>query len=161
MVVDLDGPPCHGQLPEPRLPGGGRVGHRAGRAGGRGGSRRAGPTRRSAARSRTGREITGALVTELAHDGDRGGARRCAERRAALGVGIANVVNIFNPEVIVDRRRRDRAPASCCSSPPREVVAARALPPSRDVVRDRARRGSARSRGCSARRCWRSDARWR
>ena len=37
--------------------------------------------------------------------------------------------NIFNPEVVVDRRRRDRAPASCCSARRARRSRARALPP--------------------------------
>ena len=43
MVIDEDGPPLPGQLPQPRLPGGGRLGH---------GARRA-RARRAAARSPT------------------------------------------------------------------------------------------------------------
>ena len=52
-------------------------------------------------RSAAGREITGGLVTELAHDGDAVARAVLAEIGPRLGVGLAGVVNIFNPEVIV------------------------------------------------------------
>ena len=48
-----------------------------------------------------GREIAGPLVTELAYDGDaaaRGVLTRLGEW---LGLGLASLVNIFNPDVVV------------------------------------------------------------
>jgi glucokinase len=48
-----------------------------------------------------GREITGPLVTELAHDGDAA-ARAVLERIGRwLGVGITSLINIFDPDVVV------------------------------------------------------------
>ena len=56
---------------------------------------------RAAARAPSS-EITGGIVTELAHDGDaaraRGARPRSGER---LGFGLVGLVNTFNPEVIV------------------------------------------------------------
>ena len=48
-----------------------------------------------------GHAITGLLVTELAHDGDPAARDVVALMGTSLGVGIANIVNILNPEVIV------------------------------------------------------------
>ena len=89
-----------GQLPEPRLPGGGRA--RAPRWRARRAARSA--RRPDSALGRAlaaGREITGPLVTELAHDGDAVARDALGAIGERLGVGIANLVNIFNPEVVV------------------------------------------------------------
>ena len=51
-----------------------------------------------------------------------------------LGVGIAGYVNIFNPEVVVLGGGFARA-GDLVFEPARRVVAERALPPARDVVR--------------------------
>jgi glucokinase len=48
-----------------------------------------------------GREISGPLVTELAHDGDPDAVVLLEALGAWLGVGLVNVVNIFNPDVVV------------------------------------------------------------
>ncbi|MEA2397464.1 MAG: glucokinase, partial [Thermoleophilaceae bacterium] len=82
---------------------------------------------------REGREITGALVTELAHDGDaaaRGVLELVGER---LGAGIAGIVNAFNPEVVVIGGGAV-AGGDLLLEPARRVAAERALPPSRDQV---------------------------
>jgi glucokinase len=81
-----------------------------------------------------GRELTGALVTELAHDGDRAarGVLELIGRR--LGVGISNFVNVFNPEVVVLGGGVMGA-GELLLEPARREVAARALPPGRDAVR--------------------------
>src|SRR5204862_109879 len=50
---------------------------------------------------RAGREITGALVTELAHDGDETAREVLSLIGERLGVGITSIVNAFNPEVVV------------------------------------------------------------
>jgi glucokinase len=80
-----------------------------------------------------GRDITGALVTELAHEGDEPAREviRLIGRR--LGVGIANIVNIFNPDVVVIGGGVIAA-GELLLEPAREVLAERALPPSRDIV---------------------------
>jgi glucokinase len=52
----------------------------------------------------------------------------------ALGVGIANLVNIFNPEVVVIGGGVSEA-GDLLLDPAREVMARRALAPGRDAVR--------------------------
>lgn len=49
----------------------------------------------------SGREITGALVTELAHDGDEVAIGCVTLIASRLGVGVASMVNALNPEVVV------------------------------------------------------------
>jgi len=129
-VVEIDGPPCPC----------GNVGCleavASGTALGREGLRvargePAGPLGRALA---AGRPITGALVTELAHDGDRASRDLVALVGMRLGVGIANVLNIFAPEVVVIGGGVIAA-GELLLAPARQVVADRALPPSRDLVR--------------------------
>ena len=81
-----------------------------------------------------GREITGMLVTELAHDGDQAARDVVALMGMYLGVGIANVVNILNPEVVCVGGGVVAA-GDLLLEPARRVVAERALAPSRDEVR--------------------------
>jgi glucokinase len=130
MVVDVDGPPCAC----------GSVGClealASGTALGREGARVARAAHDSAlARAlESGREITGALVTELAHDGDRAARDVVALIGMRLGVGIANLVNLLNPSVVVVGGGMVAA-GDMLLEPVRTVVRERALPPSRDVVR--------------------------
>jgi glucokinase len=81
-----------------------------------------------------GREITGALATELAHDGDPVARDVVASMGHYLGIGLANVVNVLNPEVIVVGGGVIAA-GELLLDPARRVVAERALAPSRDQVR--------------------------
>jgi glucokinase len=81
-----------------------------------------------------GTEITGALVTELAHDGDPAARDVVALIGSRLGIGIASLVNVFNPQVVVVGGGVSAA-GELLLAPAREVVAQRALSPSRDVVR--------------------------
>jgi glucokinase len=80
------------------------------------------------------RELAGPLVTELAHDGDPAAIEAVALIGGNLGVAITSFVNIFNPEVVVVGGGVIAA-GDLLLAPARAVVAARALPPSRDVVR--------------------------
>ena len=151
MVVDLDGPPCQGACP-------GR-GHfecyASGNAIGRAGTDAAasGARRCARTRARRGRPITGALVTELAHDGDPSARAAVALIGHRLGCGIVTLVNVFNPELVVVGGGAIAAgelllePARAGGRAARDAVAARR-------GADRARRTSARRRGCSAPRCW-------
>lgn len=99
MVVDFDGPPCDGDCPG--------AGHyewyASGNAIGRAGqvSALAHPGSALAREHETGREITGALVTELAHDGDPYARDAIAEVGRKLGIGLVSLVNLLNPERIV------------------------------------------------------------
>ncbi len=128
MVVDEDGPPCQGNCPNhgcleasPRVP--------------RSPAKRCAwrappPTAGSVARLPQGREITGALVTELAHDGDTAARDVVALIGTRLGVGIGNLVNMLDPEVIVVGGGVIAA-GELLLAPAREVVLTRALPPAR------------------------------
>jgi glucokinase len=86
-----------------------------------------------------GTAITGMLVTELAHDGDPVARDVVARMGHYLGVGIANVVNILNPSVVVVGGGVIAA-GEMLLAPARAVVAERALAPSRDQVEIRATR---------------------
>jgi glucokinase len=81
-----------------------------------------------------GREITGMLATELAHDGDPVARDVVALVGYHLGVGLTNVVNILNPEFVVVGGGVIAA-GELLLEPARKVVAERALAPSRDQVR--------------------------
>lgn len=81
-----------------------------------------------------GRQITGMLATELAHDGDAAARDVIALAGTYLGIGIANIVNVLNPEVVVIGGGVVGA-GDLILEPARRVVAERALRPSRDQVR--------------------------
>jgi glucokinase len=81
-----------------------------------------------------GREITGMLATELAHDGDPVARNVVAAVGRYLGIGLSNVINILNPEVIVVGGGVIAA-GDLLLEPARQEVAERALAPSRDQVR--------------------------
>ena len=82
----------------------------------------------------SGRPITGALVTELAHDGDRAARDVVALLGTRLGVALAGIVNVVNPEVIVVGGGVIAA-GDMLLEPAREVLRERALLPGRDTVR--------------------------
>ena len=82
----------------------------------------------------SGRTITGALVTELAHDGDRAARDVVALLGTRLGVGLASLVNLLNPEVVVIGGGVIAA-GDMLLEPARGVLRDRALAPSRDTVR--------------------------
>ena len=54
-----------------------------------------------AAAAAEGREVTGALVTELAHDGDAASIEVIVEVGRRLGQGMVSIANIFNPQLII------------------------------------------------------------
>jgi glucokinase len=133
VVVDMDGPPCQGNCPNRGCLEVMASGSAIGREGAAAAERE--PESALGKELRGGRdEITGALVTELAHDGDpaaRGVLALIGER---LGVGIASIVNALNPEVVVIGGGVVAA-GDLLLEPARRVVAERALPPSREQVR--------------------------
>jgi glucokinase len=125
MVVWADGPPCGPGCPSrgclESLASGTALVREARRAAARhpdSGLGRAGAE---------GREIDGALVTELAAAGDGVAAAVLAEVGAWLGVGLVSLVNVFNPEVIVVGGGVSAA-GELLLGPARAVVAARAQP---------------------------------
>jgi glucokinase len=132
VVIEADGPPCPGACP-------GRGCLEAfvsGAALGREGRRVAEEDPRSALGRALagGTAVTGALVTEMAHDGDEVARGLIAAMGRSLGIGLTSFVNIFDPEVIVVGGGAIAA-GDLLLDPAREVVAERALPVPRDAVR--------------------------
>jgi glucokinase len=80
-----------------------------------------------------GLDLTAAQVGELAHDGHAVARTLVTEMGTRLGAGIANLVNAFNPQVVVVGGGV-LALGDLLLGPAREEVARRALPPSRDLV---------------------------
>lgn len=132
IVIDLDGPPCQGNCPnrgclealasgtalvrEASLAVAARPGTALGRA------------------LADGQALSGPLVTELASEGDPVaiGVLELIGRR--LGVGMASLVNVFNPEVIVIGGGVIAA-GEMLLAPARAEMRSRALAPGRDHVR--------------------------
>jgi glucokinase len=132
MVVDLHGPDCQGACPGRGclevMASGSAIG-REGIA-----AARREPASALGRRLADGREITGGIVTELAHDGDEAARSVLAEIGRRLGYGLVGVVNVFNPEVIVIGGGAIAA-GELLLEPARAVVMERALPPPREAVR--------------------------
>jgi glucokinase len=81
-----------------------------------------------------GRDVTGALVTELAHDGDEVAQSVLALVGRRLGVGLASLTNALDPEVIVIGGGAIAADEMLLQ-PAREEMRLRALPVPRSNVR--------------------------
>lgn len=81
-----------------------------------------------------GRQLVGPLVTELAYDGDAAALEAITLIGTNLGVALATLTNIFNPEVIVIGGGVIAA-GELLLAPARKVITERSLPPSRDYVR--------------------------
>jgi glucokinase len=131
MVVDLHGPDCQGECPGRGclevMASGSTIG-REGRA-----AAAAHPESALGRRVAADQEITGGIVTELAHAGDAAAASVLAQVGRRLGYGLVGVVNVFNPEMIVIGGGAIAA-GEMLLAPAREVVAERALPPMREMV---------------------------
>jgi glucokinase len=99
MVIDMNGPRCQGNCPN--------RGCLEAVASGTALIREAEVIARERPASAMGVELLrrgtlpGPLITELAHDGDEGAREALAIIGRRLGVGIANYMNIFEPEVVV------------------------------------------------------------
>jgi len=131
MVVDLHGPDCQGSCPGRGclevMASGSTIG-REGRA-----AAAALPESALGRRLAADQEITGGIVTELAHAGDAAATAVLAQIGRRLGYGLVGVVNVFNPELIVIGGGAIAA-GELLLEPAREVVAERALPPAREMV---------------------------
>jgi glucokinase len=132
MVVNADGPPCHGHCPnfgclEVMASGTALVRYVSLAV-----SRR--PDTPIGRALEEGRELTGPLVTELAEQGDPVARDAITAIGRNLGIGLANVVNIFNPEVIVIGGGVIGA-GELLLEPARAEMTRRALAPGRDEVR--------------------------
>ncbi len=132
IIVDADGPPCPGSCPDHGCLEALVSGHAIGLEGLR--RAREAPNSALGRALDSGREITGALVTELAHDGDPVAGEVMTLMGERLGLGIVTLVNIFNPEVVVVGGGAIAA-GELLLAPAREVVARRALPVNRADVR--------------------------
>ena len=132
LVVDHDGEDCPGDCPGRGclevLASGTAIG-RAGEA-----AAAEEPDSTLGRRLAGGGEITGGLVTELAHDGDEQSREVLAEIGERLGAGLTGLVNTFDPEVVVIGGGAGAA-GELLLAPARTVVAERALPPIAELVR--------------------------
>ncbi|HLJ03967.1 MAG TPA: ROK family protein [Solirubrobacteraceae bacterium] len=132
MTIDLNGPPCQGNCPNhgclESLASGTALAREALRL-----AQERGDSALARAASE-GRDVAGPLITELAHDGDEAAREAIELIGTRLGVGIASLVNIFNPQVVVIGGGVVAA-GDLLLEPARAEVARRSLPPSRDVVR--------------------------
>jgi glucokinase len=131
MVIDYNGQPCHGNCPNRGCLEVMASGTALAREAVRLAAER--PDSGLAAAADEGYALAGPLVTELAHDGDAAALEALELIGSRLGVGLANIVNIFNPEVVVIGGGV-MAAGELLLEPARAVMAARALPPSRDEV---------------------------
>ena len=132
MVIDENGPPCQGNCPNhgciEAMASGTALAREATRVA------RERPESGLGVALAEGNTLAGPIVTELAHDGDPSAIEVIALIGSRLGVAICSFVNIFNPEVVVIGGGV-MAAGELLLEPIREVVATRALPPSRDTVR--------------------------
>jgi glucokinase len=132
ITIDLDGPPCQGFCPG--------IGHLEALSSGTAADRLADRTAEERpdgalgqARA-AGRGIDPPLTVELAHAGEEDALAVLEEIGDRLGVGIANYVNVFNPELVVIGGGLSAA-GELLLEPARRVVAERALPAARESVR--------------------------
>lgn len=132
MVIDLNGPRCQGNCPNHGCLEAMASGTALTREGVRAARER--PESLLGRALADGREVTGALVTELAHDGDAAAIETLALIGRNLGVGIANFLNIFNPDVVVIGGGVVAA-GDLLLEPARQEAARRALPTTRDHAR--------------------------
>jgi glucokinase len=132
MVIDVNGPRCQGSCPgsgclEAFVSGGALAAH----------ARRVAAERPGSAFARAaaaGEALDGPLVTRLAQAGDADAVAVYEEVGTLLGVGITNLVNIFNPELMVIGGSVAAA-GDLLLAPARRVLAQRGLLPQRDQVR--------------------------
>jgi glucokinase len=132
IVVNPDGPECPGDCPGRGCLEAYASGNAIGRAGEE--AARNAPESALGKALAEGREITGGLVTELAHDGDEAAIEVLAEAGRWLGLGIVTLVNALNPELVIVGGGAGAA-GELLLQPAREVVAERALPPNRELAR--------------------------
>lgn len=130
MVVDLDGPPCQGACTNrgclEALASGGALGREGARLAGQR------PGSALARLAGEGHTISGVTVTEQARLGDRAAIEALERTGTVLGVGIANAMNIFNPElVLVGGGVSDAGELLLASA--RDEARRRARPPSNDA----------------------------
>ena len=132
MVIDENGPRCQGNCPNH----GCLESMASGTAIGREGKIAAQEDSDSdlARAAAAGQEITGELVTQLALGGDEVSRMVMGHIGRQLGIGFANFVNIFNPEVIVVGGGA-MAAGDLLLEPARQEMLTRGLRPNTEQVR--------------------------
>jgi glucokinase len=125
MVIDFDGPGCVGNCPNRGCAELFTSGTALVKEAERLGAIR--PGSGLAQLIREGRALAGPLVTELAHDGDAAALEAIELIGSRLGIVIANLINIFNPQVVVIGGGVIAA-GELLLRPARTVVAERVLP---------------------------------
>jgi glucokinase len=132
ITIELDGPRCQGRCP-------GR-GHLEVLASGTAADRYAreaaevNPEGDLGLAAAEGKQVDARLAVELAAEGPGDARDVLAHVGHHLGVGIASLVNVFNPELVVIGGGFARA-SDLLFEPARKVVAETALAPARDEVR--------------------------
>lgn len=132
MVVDVNGPPCQGACPN--------YGCFETMASGTALKRYAEELAREQPDSLLGqalaggRQLDGALVSQLAEKGDRAARLALEKIGFYLGVGITSLVNMFNPELFVIGGGIMQA-GDLVMGPALEYLRTRGLRPNRDVVK--------------------------
>jgi glucokinase len=132
IVVDPNGPECPGDCPGRGCLEAFASGNAIGRAGEE--AARRSPESSLGKALAQGREVTGGLVTELAHDGDESAIEVLAEAGRWLGIGLVTLVNALNPELVVVGGGASAA-GELMLGPARDVLAERGLPPNRELVK--------------------------
>ena len=132
IVVDPDGPDCPGDCPGRGCLEAFASGNAIGRAGEE--AARHSPESSLGKALAQGRDITGGLVAELAHDGDEPAIEVLAEAGRWLGLGIVTLVNALNPELVIVGGGAGQA-GDLLLGPARDVLSERGLPPNRELVR--------------------------
>ena len=132
MVIDENGPRCQGNCPNHGCLESVASGIAIGREGRVAAEEDSDSDLARAAAA--GEEITGELVTQLALAGDEVSRMVLGHIGRMLGVGFANFVNMFNPEVIVVGGGA-MAAGDLLLDPAREEMRARGLRPNREQVR--------------------------
>ena len=132
VVLQLHGPDCPGDCPGQGCFEALVSGNAIGREGLRVAQEQ--PDSQLGRRLAADQEISGGVVTELAHAAIRSRGRCSTRSGNRLGHGLVGLVNTFNPEVIVIGGGAVRA-GDLLLDPARAVVAERALAPAREVVR--------------------------
>jgi len=125
-VIDQDGPPCQGSCPNRGcvevLASGTAIG-REGRL-----AADAHPESALGRKREAGEEIDGRAVTDAGLAGDAAAAEVLATAGRRLGVALASLANVFEPDVIVIGGGAARA-GELLLAPAREELRSRALPP--------------------------------
>ena len=132
VVMDVNGPRCQGNCPNYGCIEVMASGTALAREAVRVAAER--PRSALAAALADGQALLGPLVTELAYDGDAAALEVLELIGTRLGAALTGVVNTFNPQVIVIGGGV-MAAGDLILDPARAVVAERALPPGRDLVR--------------------------